>query len=96
MLNGKNIFHRRKEVPSSGGLVRELGASEAVYLERKVDENFIELGTVAVYLERKVDENFIELGTAIEEMSVLVGVLCIVTSFCMGYIIWELITKGGE
>ena len=78
MLNGKNIFHRQKEVPSSGGLVRELGASEAVYLERKVDENFI------------------ELGTAIEEMSVLVGVLCIVTSFCMGYIIWELITKGGE
>jgi hypothetical protein len=52
--------------------------------------------TEAVYLERKVDENFVELGIAIEEMSVLVGALCIVTSFCLGYVIWELITKGGE
>lgn len=78
MLSGKNIFHRRKEVPSSVPVMRELDITEAVYLERKVDENFV------------------ELGIAIEEMSVLVGALCIVTSFCLGYVIWELITKGGE
>ena len=86
MLSGKNIFHRQKEVPSRD-LDNVLDRLEVIEIDAENDR---------VTLNRKQDENFIELGTAIEEMSVLVGVLCIVTSFCMGYIIWELITKGGE